>query len=39
MHGQESNGEELHVVWKSLANFRAGAAPLYPAGLLNLLDR
>ena len=34
----EDTGETFRVVWKPLADFRAGAAPLYPDGLLALLD-
>ncbi len=29
----------FQAMWKELAYFRAGKAPLYPAGLLELLDR
>jgi hypothetical protein len=34
-------GEEVTVrwLWKPLADFRAGVAPLYPDGLLELIDR
>jgi ADP-ribose pyrophosphatase YjhB (NUDIX family) len=36
--GHELDGSPIHVVWKSLEFFRRGAAPLYPDGLLSLLD-
>ena len=35
--GQDDGGE-LVAVWKSIAYFQAGEAPLYPDGLLDLLD-
>ena len=35
--GDDDDGE-LVVVWKPIDHFRAGAAPLYPTGLLDLLD-
>jgi 8-oxo-dGTP pyrophosphatase MutT (NUDIX family) len=34
----EESGTPFRVVWAPLAHFRAGAAPLYPDGLLGLLD-
>ncbi|MBU1750352.1 MAG: NUDIX hydrolase [Chloroflexi bacterium] len=34
----DDNGSELVVVWKSIDHFRAGQSPLYPTGLLELLD-
>jgi 8-oxo-dGTP pyrophosphatase MutT (NUDIX family) len=33
------NGEEFDAMWKSLSEFRSGKVPLYPEGLLELLDR
>jgi len=33
------DGEEFVAMWKSIAEFRAGKAPLYPEGLLDLLDK
>jgi 8-oxo-dGTP pyrophosphatase MutT (NUDIX family) len=36
--GHEESGAPFTVVWKPLAMFRAGEAPLYPTGLLELLD-
>jgi 8-oxo-dGTP pyrophosphatase MutT (NUDIX family) len=33
------NGGEFVAVWKPIAEFRAGKAPLYPEGLLDLLDK
>jgi ADP-ribose pyrophosphatase YjhB (NUDIX family) len=38
LSAHEDTGETFHVVWKPLADFRAGLAPLYPDGLLTLLD-
>jgi 8-oxo-dGTP pyrophosphatase MutT (NUDIX family) len=35
----QDNGEEFDAVWKSLSEFREGKAPLYPEGLLDLLDK
>jgi 8-oxo-dGTP pyrophosphatase MutT (NUDIX family) len=35
----KENGDEFVGVWKSIDHFRAGKAPLYPEGLLELLDR
>jgi ADP-ribose pyrophosphatase YjhB (NUDIX family) len=32
------NGGEFVAVWKPIAQFQAGKAPLYPEGLLDLLD-
>jgi ADP-ribose pyrophosphatase YjhB (NUDIX family) len=37
--GHEDNGQEFQVVWKPLADFAAGQAPLYPDGLLALLEQ
>jgi len=37
--GHEDGGEEFIVVWKPLADFAAGQAPLYPDGLLPLLEQ
>jgi 8-oxo-dGTP pyrophosphatase MutT (NUDIX family) len=33
------NGGEFVAVWKPIAEFRAGKAPLYPEGILGLLDK
>jgi len=33
------DGGEFVAVWKAIAEFRAGKAPLYPEGLLDLLDK
>jgi ADP-ribose pyrophosphatase YjhB (NUDIX family) len=33
------NGGEFVAVWKPIAQFQAGKAPLYPEGLLDLLDK
>lgn len=38
LKGREYDGTTFKVVWKSLAEFRAGAARLYPDGLLALLS-
>jgi 8-oxo-dGTP pyrophosphatase MutT (NUDIX family) len=35
--GHEDDGSPMQVVWKSLAGFRRGEAPLYPHGLLDML--
>jgi 8-oxo-dGTP pyrophosphatase MutT (NUDIX family) len=35
----KENGDEFVAVWKPMQTFRAGEAPLYPEGLLELLDR
>ncbi len=35
----DDGNEELKAYWKSLDLFRRGDAPLYPNGLLDLLDR
>jgi ADP-ribose pyrophosphatase YjhB (NUDIX family) len=37
--GCEDNGGEFKAVWKPLADFAAGGAPLYPDGLLELLEQ
>lgn len=37
LRGQD-DGEPLVALWKSLEEFRAGAAPLYPHGLFGFLD-
>jgi 8-oxo-dGTP pyrophosphatase MutT (NUDIX family) len=34
----KDNGEEFVAVWKPMQTFRDGEAPLYPEGLLELLD-
>ena len=36
---QEDDGSGFTAVWKPLADFRAGQAPLYPTGILDLLDQ
>ena len=33
------NGGEFIAMWKPIADFKTGKAPLYPAGLLELLDK
>ena len=33
------NGGEFVAMWKPITEFRAGKAPLYPEGLLDLLDK
>jgi ADP-ribose pyrophosphatase YjhB (NUDIX family) len=33
------NGDWIVATWKPMAQFRAGKFPLYPEGLLDLLDR
>jgi hypothetical protein len=33
------NGGEFVAVWKPIAELRAGKIPLYPEGLLDLLDK
>lgn len=38
LEGREHDGATFKVVWKSLREFRAGAARLYPEGLLPLLS-
>jgi len=38
MQSVEDTGQTFRVLWKSLAAFRRGEAPLYPNGLLELLD-
>lgn len=35
----EADGSKLNVMWKDLEFFKAGNAPLYPAGLLELLEK
>jgi hypothetical protein len=36
--GYEDNGASFKVVWKPLSFFRSQVAPLYPDGLLELLE-
>jgi len=36
--GVEDDGTPFRAVWFSLAEFKAGAAPLYPDGLLELIS-
>ena len=38
MVAHEDDGSTFKVVWQSLAFFRRGEAPLYPNGLLQMLD-
>jgi 8-oxo-dGTP pyrophosphatase MutT (NUDIX family) len=35
----KENGDEFVAVWKPMRTFRDREAPLYPEGLLNLLDK
>ena len=35
----KDNGSEFIAMWKPIAEFRTTKAPLYPAGLLELLDK
>ena len=35
----KENGDEFVAAWKPASEFRAGKLPLYPEGLLDLLDR
>lgn len=37
IEGYEADGELIRAYWKTLDEFAAGATPLYPAGLLELL--
>jgi len=39
LQGREDDGSEIAVMWKPMADFRAGKEPLYPEGLLELLGR
>jgi len=36
---QEDDSSEFVATWKPMDDFRTGTAPLYPTGLLDLLDR
>ncbi len=36
--GEEDNGDPIKAMWMPLADFRAGKYPLYPTGLLKLLE-
>ena len=38
IEGRESDGTEFAAVWKPLSYFRKGGPPLYPEGLLELLE-
>jgi 8-oxo-dGTP pyrophosphatase MutT (NUDIX family) len=38
-HEDDDDGGAFRAVWKSLSFFREGHAPLYPDGLLQLLDK
>jgi hypothetical protein len=35
----QDNGGEFVAVWKPIAELQAGKTPLYPEGLLDLLDK
>jgi len=37
--GREANGDIIPMKWMPLADFRAGDAPLYPEGALEVLDQ
>lgn len=37
--GREDSGVPFKVVWKSLADLQKGPAPIYPTGLLELLQQ
>ncbi len=39
IEGVEDNGDEIKVLWMPLQHFRDGLSPLYPDGLLELLER
>lgn len=39
IEGYEANGSELQVIWKDIAFFKNGKTPLYPTGLLELLEK
>jgi hypothetical protein len=39
IEGYEANGSELKVIWKDIAFFQNGEAPLFPNGLLELLEK
>jgi len=39
MEGREDCGTPFKAMWKPLADFQRGHAPLYPDGLLQLLER
>ena len=36
--GIEDTGQPIKAVWKEIANFKNAHAPLYPDGLLELLE-
>jgi 8-oxo-dGTP pyrophosphatase MutT (NUDIX family) len=38
IEGRESDGTEFAAVWKPLSYFRTGGPPLYPEGVLKLLQ-
>lgn len=38
LEAYEDDGSELKVLWKEIAFFKNGKAPLYPTGLLELLE-
>lgn len=37
--GEEDNGDPIKAIWMPLSDFRAGKYPLYPTGLLELLEK
>ena len=39
MVGFEDNGDRFKALWMPLDNFRSGRYPLYPTGLLELLEK
>ncbi len=39
LEAYEDDGSELKVLWKEIACFKNGAAPLYPTGLLELMEK
>ena len=36
---QEDDSSEFAATWKPMDNFRTGKSPLYPTGILDLLDK
>ncbi|HEX9972705.1 MAG TPA: hypothetical protein VGD14_11600, partial [bacterium] len=39
LEAYEDDGSELKVIWKKIAFFKNGETPLYPNGLLELLEK
>jgi 8-oxo-dGTP pyrophosphatase MutT (NUDIX family) len=39
LEAYEDDGSELKVIWKEIDFFKNGEAPLYPTGLLELLEK